>query len=163
MTNRYFAQPYDGSKSGFYFSDGEGYETGVAACGAEEFEIQYIDGPNAELFKACGVNQSNLIEWLEIIETLPDYNRPALFFLCDNHGMSMGDALASVDDVGWTEATLIDAATELFDEIYLPEVSDSVRPYIDYEAFARDCEIGGDMVEFEFEGRTYTCTNANAI
>jgi hypothetical protein len=58
---------------------------------------------------------------------------------------------------------LIDAASELFDECYLPEVPEAVRPYIDYDAFANDCRLGGDMCEFRFGGTTYTCTNASGV
>lgn len=33
----------------------------------------------------------------------------------------------------------------------------------DYDRFARDCDLGGDMSEFEFNGTTYTCTNAACL
>jgi hypothetical protein len=58
---------------------------------------------------------------------------------------------------------LRDAAEELFDECWLHSVPESIRYYIDYDKFARDCEMGGDLVEFECNNQTYTCTNAAGV
>jgi len=38
---------------------------------------------------------------------------------------------------------------ELFDECYLPEVPDSVRGYIDYDAFARDLEMDYTVIDWD--------------
>jgi hypothetical protein len=73
----------------------------------------------------------------------------------------MDQALEKIDEPSIYEGELKDAAEELFDECYLSDIPESVRNYIDYAAFARDCELGGDMTEFEFAGTTYTCTNAS--
>ena len=40
------------------------------------------------------------------------------------------------------------------------DIPETVRSYIDYERFARDCEPGRDMAEFKYHGDTWTCTNA---
>ena len=40
---------------------------------------------------------------------------------------------------------------------------ESVRFYVDYDKFARDCELSGDMTEFEYNNKTYTCTNSSAL
>ena len=61
------------------------------------------------------------------------------------------------------DGRLIDAATRLFDDCYLSEVPEAVRNYIDYAAFANDCEMGGDMCEFRFDGDIYTCINASGV
>lgn len=164
MSNTYHAQPYDISKTGFYFTDMPSYEAGVEASGAEEFELQFIDGDDAELFKACSVNQSNLEEWFDDVETLDDHEKVSLFYLMDNNICSdLSDSISKIDDVSISQCSLIDAAEELFDECYLQDVPESVRAYIDYDKFARDCEMGGDMSEFEFNGNTYTCTNSSCI
>ena len=47
--------------------------------------------------------------------------------------------------------------------ITLHSVPESVRFYIDYDKFARDCQYIGDMSEFEYAGITYTCTNSNSM
>jgi hypothetical protein len=163
------AQPYNIDAQGFYFTSAEEYTTKQEALRdrfgneVEEFEIQYIDGDDSQLFEACKIHQGDLDTWFDDIETLEDNEKTALFFLMDGLGYNLDSALSSVDDVCLYEGPLLDAATELFDEIYLPEVPEAVQYYIDYAAFAYDCQMGGDMVEFTYEGTTYTCTNANGI
>lgn len=164
ITNTFHAQPYDMDKKGFYFTDMASYEAGVEASGAEEFELQFIDGDDAQLFNACGINQANLEEWFDDVEMLDDHEKVALFYLMDNNiCLDLSDAISKIDDVSISQCSLRDAAEELFDECYLHDVPETVRAYIDYDAFARDCEMGGDMDEFTFNGTTYTCTNANCI
>lgn len=61
----FYAQPYDISACGFYFSDMEEYDTKYSECRnsfggqVEEFEIQFIDGESidAQLFEALGIHQ----------------------------------------------------------------------------------------------------------
>ena len=164
MTNTYHAQPHDMDKRGFYFTNLEEYDAGVEASGAEEFELQFIEGDDAELFKACDINQANIGEWFDDVETLDYHEKVALFYLMDNNICSdMGEALRKVSDVSISECSLRDAAEELFDAVYLSDVPQHVRAYIDYEAFAHDCRLDGKMDEFSFNGTTYTCTNANGI
>lgn len=92
-------------------------------------------------------------------DAIDDDLLPAMHYLTECAGQSWKDAKENVDDVCLYNGSLIDAATEQFDEIYT--VPDSIAGYIDYEKFARDCELGGDMLEFEYNGKTYTCTNNN--
>jgi hypothetical protein len=61
------------------------------------------------------------------------------------------------------EVCLKEAATELFDECWLHSVPESILYYIDYDSFARDYELGGDLTEFDFNNRTYICTNASGV
>ncbi len=164
----YYAQPYNPDARGFYFSTQEEFEEKFSQCRdsfglvVEEFELMFIDGSSeeAQLFKACSVNQASLGQFLAIIEDLPEYQQPALFYLCDVHGLSMEEAMDKLDDVSIYSGELKDAAAELFDECYAHAIPENLRNYIDYDAFARDCELGGDMTEFEFAGDTYTVTNA---
>jgi len=168
-TTTLFAQPYNIDATGFYFTSLEEFETKQEALRdrfgneVEEFEIQYIDGDESQLFDACKIHQGDLATWFDDIESLEDNEKTALFYLVDQGGYDLSDALERYEDVTLYEGPLLDAATELFDEIYLPEVPEAVRNYIDYDAFANDCRIGGDMTEFTYEGTTYTCTNANGI
>lgn len=165
MKTVYHAQPYDIEKTGFYFTDLDSYQKGVEASGAEEFELQFIDGSSedAQLFSACGINQANLEQWFDSAVDLAVYDKAALFYLCSDVGYSLEDALDKVEDVSLYYGALSDAAAELFDECYLADVPESVQAYIDYDKFARDCEIGGDMSEFQFGGDAYTVTNASCI
>ena len=165
----FFAQPYNIDAVGFYFDDAEAYTTQSEilkyAFGnpIEEFEIQFIDGEDAQLFAACGINQGSLPVWFESIADLSGHEKAALHYLCGELGYAVDVALDKLDEVSLYEGELQAAADELFDEIYLDGVPDAVRAYIDYEKFARDCEIGGDMTEFDFNGTTWTCTNASGI
>ncbi|WP_423001589.1 antirestriction protein ArdA [Undibacterium sp. Ji67W] len=165
----FFAQPYNMDAVGFYFDTLEAYEEKSESLldafnqPVEEFEIQFIDGDDCELFSACGINQGNLHTWFETVADLADHEKTALYYLCRISGYNLIDALEKMDDVNLSEGTLKDVAETLFDEFYLNDVPESVRAYIDYEKYARDCEMGGDLYEFDFNGTTWTCTNASSI
>lgn len=169
---KFYANPYNIGANGFYFESNDEFLEKAAALRddfgspVEEFMIDVIDGTQEELelVNAIGVDQCNIKEVIEYIDTSDESEWPALFFLIDNNIVnSFEDAKDKIDEVCVTESRLIDAASELFDECYGDSIPDNIKCYIDYEAFARDCEIGGDMREFEFGGKTYTCTNPNAI
>jgi hypothetical protein len=165
----FFAQTYSLDAVGFYFDTLEAYtgksESLLDAFGnpVEEFEIQFIDGDDCELFLACRINQGNLAVWFDDVADLSDQEKTALFYLCSILGYSLENALGKLEEVNLSEGTLKDVAETLFDEFYLNDVPESVRAYIDYEKYARDCEIGGDLYEFDFNGTTWTCTNASGI
>jgi len=165
----FFAQPYNLDAVGFYFETLEAYteksENLLDAFGnpVEEFEIQFIDGDDCELFSVCGINQGNLQAWFETVADLRDQEKTALFYLCSILGYNLENALDKLEDVNLSEGNLKDVAETLFDEFYLNDVPESVRAYIDYEKYARDCELGGDLCEFDFNGTTWTCTNASGI
>lgn len=161
--NELHAQPYDTSKAGFYFSTMEEYETKAELSGAEEFEIQFIDGEDCELFNACKIDQSNLERWFDEIEGLNDDEKMQLYFVMECLSYDLDDALRIMGDVCIQEDDLETCAQQLFDECYGHDIPDSIRFYIDYKSFARDVEIEGGMVEFEYNGITYTCTNANGL
>jgi hypothetical protein len=164
----FYAQPYSLDAHGFYFSDYEDYTAKADALRdvygnpVEEFEIQIVDGDAEEvdLFTACGVNQANLEQFFDDVLTLDDHQKPAFFYLMNVLNCSIEQALDKIDEPSIYEGELKDAAEELFDECYLSDIPESVRNYIDYAAFARDCELAGDMTEFDFAGTTYTVTNA---
>lgn len=169
---QFFANPYDLSAQGFYFESFAEYEEKRDALRnslgfpVEEFMIDVIDGTQAEfqLATAMKIHQGNLEQCLEVLDSSDDDSWPALFYLLDNGVVdNLDDALSKINDVCLYSGPLLDAATELFDECYAHEIPESVRRYINYKSFAQDCEIGGDMCEFEFAGTTYTCTNASGI
>lgn len=167
--NTFFAQPYNLDATGFYFSDFEDYQAKAEGlldafgCPVEEFEIMFISGEDAdaELFAAAGINQANLEQWLEL-EDLDEQEKAALFAIL-SLGYNLDQALEKIEDATLFRGRLEDAAEELFDEIYLGEIPENLRAYIDYERFARDCELSGDMSEFEFAGETWTMTNASSL
>ena len=169
MTTTLHATPYNRDATGFYFTDALDYENKATLLVdrygnlVEEFEIQFIDGDDAQLFAACAINQANLNVWFDDIEFLQDYEKVNLYFLVAVAGYNLDQALNKLDEPSITEANLRDAAEEIFDECWLHDVPESIRFYIDYDKFARDCEMGGDLCEFEYAGTTYTCTNSNAM
>ena len=168
MTTLY-ANPYNIDAAGFYFESADEFTekaqnlTDRYANPVEEFEIDFIDGDDAALFNACGINQSNLSIYFDDIEPLSETEKTALYFLASDLGYSLADALEKIDEVNLYSGKLFDAASELFDECYLHGIPEQIRYYVDYEKFARDCEISRDMIEFEFNDTTYTCTNAAGI
>ena len=127
------ATPYNQSATGFYFTDADDYQT-KAKCHldsygnlVEEFEIQFIDGDDAELFKACGINQANLNTWFDSIEFLDEQDKLNLFYLMGVTGnYFLDEALLKLDEPNIYPDRLLDAATELFDECMLPEVPENM-------------------------------------
>ena len=162
------ATPYNIDATGFYFESAEDFInqmeglTDRYGAPVEEFEIQFIDGDDYKLFEAAGINQATINTWFEEIEPLMDYEKLGVYFLLDQ-GYDLKYALGHYDDVSIQESSLEDAAAQLFDECYAHDIPETLRYYIDYEKFARDVKLGGDMVEFEYNGTTYTCTNANGL
>ena len=164
------AQPYNLDAVGFYFESLGDYEARFENARdsfgfpVEEFEIQFIDGDtaDAQIFGAAGINQATLSQFFDVIEDMGDYQKPALFFLLEQ-GYGVDEALDKIDDVMIQEGNLEEAAEQFFDEIYLHQIPENLQSYIDYKAFARDCEYSGDFREFEFAKTTYTCTNVNGI
>lgn len=164
-----FAQPYNMDACGFYFHSAEEFEAKAEALRdrygnpVEEFEIQFINGDDAELFEACGIGQANLSVWFDDIEGMDEREKIALCFLAGALGYSLDNAMDKVEDVILFHGDAQEAAEELFDECYAHAIPENLRFYFDMEKFARDLEIGGDFNEFRYDGSTYTCTNASAI
>lgn len=163
------AQPYSLDAKGFYFADMADYEAKFEANRdrfgslVEEYEIQFIDGADAELFRDLGIDQDTLDVWFDRVEYLEKNERAALSYLtagCLN--MDVNDALETIDDVCLFEGNIKDYAEEFFDELY-PNLPERLRIYIDIEAFARDLELGCDIYEFRFKGSDYVVTNHNAL
>ena len=169
FTTTLFAQPYNMDACGFYFHSAEEFEEKAEAlrdryCNpVEEFEIQFIDGDDGALFDACGINQSNLWTWFDDIEGKDEHEKVALYFLTGVLGYALDDAMDKIDEVVLFHGDALEAAEELFDDCYALAIPDNLRCYFDMEKFARDLEIGGDFNEFDFQGKTYTCTNASGI
>jgi Antirestriction protein (ArdA) len=164
-----YARPYNPDAQGFYFEGEDEFEDKAEALRdahgnkVEEFELMYIDGNDGSLFEACCINQANLSAWFDTIIDLEDYEKAGLYFLVACQGYNLDTALSKYEEVSIRDGKLSEAAEELFDEIYLPEIPEAVHGYIDYQRFARDCEQGGDMTEFEFAGKTFTVTNAACL
>lgn len=164
-----FAQPYNPDAQGFFFRSAEEFEAKSEnlrdrfGSPVEEFEIQFIDGDDASLFEACGINQSSLFAWFDEISVLDEHEKISLFFLAGSLGYFLDEAIDKIDEVSIFHGDSQEAAQGLFDECYADAIPENLRFYFDMERFARDLEIAGDFHEFEYEGKTYTCTNSSNI
>ena len=156
MTISLYAQPYNIDATGFYFSDYEEYTEKQAACRdsfgnvVEEFEIQHIDGAD-DFARIVKPDQSNLEEWLEQaeqFEELSDTEQTAFKWLVDDCNQDADYAFAKCDEVCIFEGTREDYAQEFVDDCYgLERKMGDLARYFDYDAFGRDLELGGDIVE----------------
>lgn len=162
MTNQYFANPYNTSVNGFYFTDYADYleqadnlkdDFGMPV---EEFSLEYIDGDNAELFNLLEVNQATLKLWFDSMEALEGEDLVRALYLAEYLNVSMSDILDRLDDVILFDGNIIEYTEEYIDDTgLLDSMPENLRWYFDTEAFGRDLLIGGDVTEVEIQGTTY--------
>lgn len=152
----YFAQPYNLSATGFYFADLEEYQTKAATAvddfgqPVEEFELQYIDGDHAELFRALRVSQASLADWFELVDALgSEEDRYLIACHLADLGYAIGDLADRWDDYSIYHGTAADYAAEFVADCY--ELPDNISAYIDYERLGRDMVLGGDITELKDE------------
>lgn len=162
MTNTYHATPYDISASGFYFADYEDYQKKAASHRneygepVEEYEIQFIDGDNYQLFGALSVNQANLKQWFDEFEELDGEERIKAIYLASDLGYYIDDILGRLDDVMLFEGTAIEYAHSFIEDTgLLDQIPENLRFYFDTEKFARDMVIGGDVCETRIQGTNF--------
>ncbi|WP_019959571.1 antirestriction protein ArdA [Woodsholea maritima] len=162
MTNIYHATPYDISATGFYFSTYEDYLEKFASHRneygdpVEEYEIQFIDGDNYEVFSAIGVNQANLKLWFEAFEALDEDDAVKVIYLADHLGCTTDEVLGHLDDVYLFKGAALEYAERYIEDTgLLSEIPEHLRYYFDTEAFARDMVLGGDITEVEIMGQKW--------
>ena len=162
MTNNYHATPYDISAAGFYFRDYEDYQTKAKSHRneygdpVEEYEIQFIEGENYQLFNALGINQANLEQWFDDFEDLDGENLVKAIYLADDLHCDMDEILTKLEDVYLFEGRAKDyAESYLEDSGLLNDIPENLRYYFDVEAFARDMLLSGDITELSFAGTNY--------
>ena len=106
MAIQLHAQPYDITAKGFYFEDLETYRDNLAKLRnnygdpVEEFEIQFIDGEaiDCALAKAWGINQANIIRFLEVLDSSEDHEKLRFIIAVGECGYSFDPDTASADD-----------------------------------------------------------------
>jgi hypothetical protein len=148
----------------FHFDYYEEFVNEVDNTNGEEFTITCNDGGSiAELFHEFRIDQSDLEAWFDAdVDSLVEHEKAAYYYLA-GAGFDINGAVERLDDVMIRAGMLLDAATEFFDDVYLDSIPALMQNYIDYEKFAWDCQLGGDMYEFEYAGNTWTCLNSNDI
>jgi len=160
--NNYHATPYDLSALGFYFNDYQDYQTKAGnhtneyGEHVEEYEIQFIDGDNYELFKALGITQANLETWFEDFENLDGDDLIRAIYMVEYLNIQMPDILDRLDEVDFFEGRAKEYAENYIeDRGLLDQMPENLRYYFDTEAFARDMLLSGDICEIEIMGKTY--------
>ena len=145
----FYAQPYDISAHGFYFTSAEEY----AECAAkarnnfgqpvEEFEIQFIDGEaiDAALAQALDVHQGNVADFFER-ETEWDDNQKRIAIIATSEcGYTLDLECCDPDrfDVDIYELdTMRELAEHFVDDGLFGDIPEHLANYIDYDAIARD-------------------------
>jgi Antirestriction protein (ArdA) len=163
-----FAQPYDISANGFYFSSFEEYQSKATLTRndfgfpVEEYEIQFIDGNSldAHLFQALGINQGNFGGFLDACENWNDEQKQKAIIAVGECGYSFDLKSGDPDgfDVDLYEMdSLRELAERFIEEGLFGEIPKTLQNYLDYDAIARD--LGMDYSEITIAGKQliYRC------
>lgn len=168
MTTTLHAQPYDISASGFYFETVEQYDTKAAKARndygqpVEEFEIQFIDGEEIDcaLAKAWSLNQANFPAYLDAADDWNDDRKQRYIIAVGEcgyaHDQVADDPEPDMVDIYHMDS-LRDLAEAFVDEGLYGDIPDTIAPYLDYDAIARD--LGVDFTETTIAGERliYAC------
>ncbi len=162
MENLYHATPYDLSATGFYFKTYEDYTSQATTHRneygdeVEEYEIQFIDGGNCELFSVLSVNQANLKQWFDEFEDLDGEDLIKAIYLASDLNYDIDDILGNLDDVYLFEGTAEEYADDYLESTgILSEIPENLRFYFDVALFARDMLWGGDISEVTIMNTNY--------
>ena len=157
MTTLY-ANPYDISAQGFYFKSFEEFQEKYDAnLPVEEYEIDFIEGDDPELFETCSINQGDIALWFDEIELLDDSEKAEIYYRCSCLGENIQDALVVLGNSGMiTENSVLDYVYDYIDDTgLLCELPESLRCYFDFERFASDLVVSGEISEFSLQGKNF--------
>lgn len=150
-----YANPYVGA-GGFYFSSPEEWRDKYAKAlrrGIEEFEIDFIDGSHeeADLAKAFSVNQANVEQFFELIETAPEEDYAAIFYALERLSYDADKAVRWADREGRPfKGDVEEFAEHLLEDGVMPSDPES---YFDFDAFGG--WIRDDVVNSAVEDARY--------
>ena len=156
-----YAQPFDCTATGFFFSSGADYREKAAnnrkSCGqlVEEYEIQFIDGEaiDAALADALGLSQANHERFFEIVEDWSS-DQKLRFILAVGEAFHAFDIYSDdPDDLDidiYFLSSLRELAEEFVDEGLFGDIPDRIALYLDYDAIARD--LSADYTETQVAG-----------
>lgn len=164
----FYAQPYDIAASGFYFEDQDGFAKRISSVRndygqpVEEFEIQIIDGEaiDCTLANAWGINQANIIRFLEVLDAWDDHEKLCFIIAVGECGYSFDPDTASADDYDvdiYGEESLRELAERFVEDGLFGEIPESLRFYIDLHAIARDLSADYTEIEIAGERMVYRC------
>ena len=158
----FYAQPYDISANGFYFSDEAEYTAKIVSILndygqiVEEFEIQFIDGEliDAELCKAVGINQCNILTIIEKLDEWSEDQKRMIIIAVGEMGAEFdfrNDCPYGLEVDIYDIDNLRELAEHFVDEGLFGAIPDHLQFYIDYDAIARDLAM--DYSEIEIAGQ----------
>ncbi len=164
MTVTFYAQPYDISATGFYFSDEQTYRETITSITndygdpVEEFEIQFINGfvLDSKLATAIEPNQGNIFAMMKAMATWTEEQKIKVVIAVSEGGCSFGLGMDNPDDLEmdiYPDTRLTELAYQFVDEGLFGEIPDHLSRYIDYDAIARD--LGHDYSETFICGEPY--------
>lgn len=156
----YYAKPYDSSVEGFYFEDYDEYLKKAEASVAEEFEIDFIDGPQewAELFRAFQVSQATLGTWFSVVDDpyLEGYDLVPMVYFADA-GYDLKYAGEHVEDaiVFGDKKALEEYLWDLYEDLYGSDVIKALGSYLDWELIIRDMLLSSEIIEVKLGGDSF--------
>ncbi|KKL18917.1 hypothetical protein LCGC14_2470730 [marine sediment metagenome] len=155
-----YANPYDTSAEGFYFSTLEEFEDKYDAnLPVEEYEIDFIEGTKeeAQLFGAANVDQAFLEKWFDFIDESDEDQWPVVYYLL-GVGYDLAQAQQKAEDVSLYEGSAKEAVEQFVDDTGGLEQlgKDTLENYFDWDSYVRDLEANGEANEFSFGGAGFT-------
>lgn len=155
-----YANPYDTSAEGFYFSTLEEFEEKYEAnLPIEEYEIDFINGTKeeAQLFGAANVDQNFLETWFDFVDESDEYTWPAVYYYL-GVGYDLDEAQRKAGDTPAMEGRVKEVVEQWIDDMGGVEQlgKETVEQYFDYDSYSRDMELNGEASEFQFAGETFT-------
>ena len=164
----FHAQPYDFAASGFYFEDKETFSKKIKSTRndygelVEEFELQFIDGDDIDcaFAKAWGINQANILRFLEVVEEWEDHEKIRFIIAVGECGYSFDPKTTHPDDYDieiYGEENLKELAERFVEDGLYGEIPSSLAFCIDYDAIARDLAVDYTETEIAGERLIYAC------
>jgi antirestriction protein len=143
-----------------------GAECPRAACGgsgeipsAEEWAIHDHEGFGDLLGEYSPLEDVAAIA--AVLDDGDEDKRRGLLWLVGSCGYKVADAIDRCDEVRTFDGTPTEYAEQFADDVYSEAELGPLASYIDYERFARDMMLGGDIAEADVAGERFIVTNAN--
>jgi antirestriction protein len=169
MTILFFAQPYDISAQGFYFSDMEEYQEHSSRLvnrygePVEELEIQFIDGEDVDsaLARTWCLSQVNISQFIDAALKWDDDQKIRFIIAVGECSYDHDQFVENPDNVDIDIHFLVsmkELAECFVGEGLFGDIPEHLQYYIDYEAIARDLSV--EYCETEIAGQRiiYRCS-----
>lgn len=82
-------------------------------------------------------------------------------WLIQDRGFTVAEAARRADEVRTSDGTATEYAEEFAADVYSEAMEGPLAAYIDFDRFARDLVLGGDIDEVELDGESFIVTNAH--